>query len=313
MDGQIVAEFAAKDKAKQDLAVVVENHTSRDLRYPFVLVAGTAHPVNDVPAGQTEQVGSVPRGALDDAQALPVSALSDVLMNHCHATDSPEAPAEARIRRRVLQVLANAEPEATPSVGSSGPMTYGPEEEVEADLPLPSRPLFGAWVTVPSALAELAPQSDARASEVLLLVEIPVETSLLSPGNMAFGPLESSAGVRGSGIWTDWDNRMVVESGSHELAFFVPKRAGNRRVVRLVVTLDCDQPGLSAEVWNARARAWEALEVAPGTTATTHLDPPNDYALGPSGVVRVRLSREQPLETRAHCTLSGELGPPRGS
>ena len=310
MDGQIVAEFA--EKSDQDLALIVENRTSCDLRYPFVLVAGTAYPVNDVPAGETEQVSSVPRGAIDDARPLPVSALSDVLVNHCHATDSPGASAEARIRRRVLQVLARTEPEGTPSMGSFGPMMYGQEEEAQTDLPLPSRPLFGAWVTVPSALAELSPPSDARASEVLLLVEIPVETSLLNPGNVAFGPLASSAGVRGSGMWTDWDNKLVVESGSHELTFFVPERAGDRRVIRLAVVLGCDQSGLSAEVWNVQAGAWERLEMDPGGTATTHLDPPGDYVLGSAGLVRVRLSRDQPLETRVRCTLSGELGPPRG-
>ncbi len=310
LDRPVLVEFTAR--SDPNLGVLVENQTPYDLRYPFVLTGATAHPLNDVPAGDiAEDAGTVPRAEVAGVQRSPVRVQEDVLLNHCNARFGATATAGQRIRWGLLRLLQSAGAEQPYGVGFGGmipPGGYGEEEET---LALPSQPIFGAWIELPSGLVELSPTPDARVSEVLLLVDVSLDVDLLGKENVPFDELIPTIDQRAAGIWRDYQKKLVVESGSHELTFDVGIAPGHRRAVSLQVELGCDATGLKAEVQNVRTGAWEPLSVDPGRRVTTPLSPPNDYVRWPQGWVKVRLSRDAALQTHVSCSMSGVLGPPR--
>jgi hypothetical protein len=309
LEGQVLVQFTAG--RDQNLGVLVENQTPYDLRYPFLLTGATAHPLNDVPAGGVEDAGTVPRGEVAGVQRSPVRVQEDVLLNHCNARSGPTATAGQRIRWGLLRLLQSVGAEQPYGVGFGGMLPPGGYGEEEESLPLPSQPVFGAWIELPAGLAELLPAPDARVSEVLLLVDVSVDVDLLGKENVIFDELIPTIDQRAAGIWRENQANLVVESGSHELTFDVGVAPGRRRAVSLKVVLGCDTTGLKAEVQNVRTGAWEPLNVDPGRRVTTLLSPPNDYVRWPQGWVKVRLSRDATLHTRVYCSMSGVLGPPR--
>jgi hypothetical protein len=309
LGGQVLVQFTAG--RDQNLGVLVENQTPYDLRYPFVLTGATVHPVNDVPAGDILEAGVVPRGEVAGVQKSPVRVQEDVLLNHCNARSGPTATAGQRIRWGLLRLLESAGAQQPYGVGFGGMMPPGGYGDEEKTLPLPSQPIFGAWIELPSGLAELSPPPDARVSEVLLLVDVSLDVAVLGKENVTFDSLIPTIDQRAAGIWRDHQKKLVVESGSHELTFDVGVVPGRRQAVSLQVALGCDRPGLKAEVQNVRTGSWEPLNVDPGRRVTTALSPPNDYVRWPQGWVKVRLSQDAPLQTHVSCSMSGVLGPPR--
>ena len=311
LGGRVSAQLATVDG--RNLAVIVENRTPYPLKRAFVLTASAVHPVDEVAPDSVKQLGPIAQTELAAAGAERAGPVAASLAQHCDATDKRGASPEQRIRSRVLEQL-------TPTDQSGGsPSAYYPSVGLQrrprgapgsGPAPGVGSVMFGAWLELPTPLAEVSPRPAIRTSEVLLLVNVPLDVSLPVTGSLDFGPLYPSVQWGAAGIDRDWDGRMQVKWGTHELDFALPPALGTRRATRLSVTVGCDQPGVTAEVMNLRTGQWETLKVDPKHAPTSELSPPNDYVGWPGGHMKVRVSRRKPQDTHVSCTVSGALGTP---
>ncbi len=309
LGGRVSAQLATVNG--KNLAVIVENRTPHRLKRAFVLTLSAVHPVEEVAAGRVKQFGPLAQSELAGTGAPGSNVVAASLAQHCEAADKRGASPGERIRSRVLAQFTGV----SQSMGSPHPSYFGmsppgpiPAPVGEAPALGPGRVVFGAWLDLPTPLADVSPRPAARTSEVLLLVNVPLDVSLPVTGSLDFGPLYPSAQGGSADLDRDWRGRMRIRSGSHELDFVLPPPLGNRHATRLSVTVGCDQPGVTVEVMNYRTGQWEPLEVEPGHSRPTALRPPDDYVRWPEGRAKIRLSREQPHETYVSCTLSGALG-----
>jgi hypothetical protein len=309
LGGRVTAELVSLDG--ENLAVVVTNRTSYPLRRAFVLTS-TPHPIEDIAPDTVRQCGPIPVRELRATNASAMSGMAAALTKHSDGADGRGASPDQRIRSRIITQLTGVAPAGQPSRSRYSSMSGGPPYGSSGG-PQPaltfSQPMLGAWISLPAPLLDLAPPPRSRISEVLLLVEVPVNVSLPLLGAFDFGPLDPIVQWNMPGISQESGGKIEITSGSHEMQFRLPPPFGNRRAERLSITLGCDRPGLKAEVLNYRTAAWELLQARPGRTTSADLTPPNDYIRWPGGQVRVRLSRSQPSETRVTCTASGSLGP----
>jgi len=309
LGGRVSAQLATVDG--RNLAVIVENRTPYPLKRAFVLTASAVHPVDEVAADSVKQLGPIAQTELAATGAAGASPLATTLAQHCDAADKRGASSEQRIRSRVLEQLTPTDQSAgSPYASYSSPrLRRGPGGVIGAGPAAGAgRMMFGAWLELPTPLAEVSPRPAIRTSEVLLLVNVPLDVTLPVTGSLDFGPLYPSVDWGAVGMGRDWDGRMQVKSGTHELDFALPPALGNRQATRLSVTVGCDQPGVTAEVMNFRTGQWELLKVDPKHAPTTELAPPNDYVRWPGGHMKVRLSRKKPQDTHVSCTASGALG-----
>ena len=300
-------------KVGQRAAVRVENNTPHDLRYPFLMLHDHSEVINkSIPAGETGM--SQPFGVNllklrpRDPNAQPRSLYE--LAPHCKAADEDESPADAKIRDRLLRQLSVQEDEygynygrgyssGYPGAYPSSTMDSGPKPQGESML------MFGAWVTPNAPLLEADGARQSRVSEVLLMVRIPEEWSIIPLSGPKFGPIGPSLDTRSTSARIDENGKVVIESGSHEVEFRVRVHP-SQRPSELTLGLGANRAGARAEVWNFERGEWKPLPV---NTNRTHagLHPSEEYVRWPRGRVRVRLTLDNPGETIIYCELSALL------
>ena len=312
LGGHVTAQLAASDG--HNLAVLVENHTPYPLSRPFVLTSTTAHPLEDLPPegapGSVRQCGPIAPNELQSSGVTNMGTASAVLFKHCDTADKRGASAGQRIRNRILTQLAGTNQSPGPGYfGRPRPTTSARPSEAP---PPPPRPVFGAWIKPSGPLAGVAPAPGARVSEVLLLVEIPVDPSLIPPAPIMPPPPPMSVmpnPMGGGGFNNRTTQTLQIRSGTRELSLQATSR-GNRSVSRLEVSVNSDQPGLTAEIKDLRTGGWHPLNVGVNRAVVTVLPSASNYISAPTGATRIRFSRTSPRDTRVTITVSARSGPP---
>ncbi len=320
LGGRVTAQLAAIDG--RNLAVVVENHTPHPLIHPFVLTGGGMHAVEelapDSQPGSTRQSEPVSQSELSSSGwgngPMPSFAM---LAKHCDAADERGSSAEQRMRNRLLTQLTGV---ASSSGGGSGlfgsPLRRMYSGQPRETPPPPSGPVFGAWVKLSGPLVSIVPRPGTLSSEVLLLVDIPVDPSLVPPAirpaalppgppvlpsgpTAPFQTQHTSTSQSGGTTHTNAQKSFQIQSGTRELTFSTPLR-GHASVTRIEVNVSCARPGLSAGVKNVRRGYWYGLNVG----LSQALPSPGDYINPATGEVTVRVSNPGQQPASVSCTVS---------
>jgi len=309
MEGRITTRLIAVDQHR--VAVSIENGTPYDLRWPFVLLPGAPVTMSGlIPAGNTRETDPFEGSRLERSQAATPESPLKALTEHCKAEDKRTAPSpEARIRHRLLSQLGVTESEALASSrGSSWYPSFPtmPTQTQEVSALLSEHATFGAWIKLKRPLVGVSPSEGLHVSEVLVLVEVPEDYSLPTPGAWRFTQPLPTIDASSSGVGLAEGGALRIAPGEHELRFRLPMQPARQKVSALAISLRAKTPGLKAEVYNYEQRRWEELRVSVSTTpsAVEVLAPAADYVRGPW--VKVRLSHRQREPLEVNCTLSGE-------
>ena len=297
----------------EKVAVLVNNGTPYELKYPFILSGDAMHPLDSaIGPGESKPSGPMSLPQLRSPSQDRGVAAFQALRGHCNATDDKLAPPDQRIRSRVLQQLSSDTDPYSHGGYSSG--YGGPPGMMSGPQPMPMNvnlteypPMFGAWIEPSTPIADVGAAKQQRVSQVLVLVEIPLNVLPASLIPATFEEVYPNVDTRTGQVYVTNKNQVVFSSGTHEMDFMVPNYNARRGVRRLALNLGTNVEGVKAEILNLRTSGWEQLRVGVERRIENRLRPPGDYVRA-NGRVSLRLSRTQRAETIVGCELTGTHG-----